>query len=401
MPRAGSGPPTITVAEARRLALHAQGLALPPARRRAGPDDVAALVARIGALQLDPVAPVARSPLLVAHARLGRVEDTDIDAATYDRRLLFEGWAHQASLVHVDDLALHRHAQRHRHHRDGSPGGRRAQEFLDANRGFAADVIAVLRERGPTRAADLDDTSLLDWKHGYWTKEVSPRQNVARMLGFLWRGGRIGVARRQGLVRFWDLFERCVPPGALERTPDLSDAEFDRRATGRALRMLGVARPEHVRQHFLRGAVADPAPVLAAARDVTEVRVEGLAGRWYAHAEDLDSLATLEPGRRTVALSPFDNLLCDRARAVQLFDLDHRLEIYTPPAKRRWGYYVLPILHRERFVARADLKIDRKAGTLQVLALHHEPGRRAKRAADTAIARLAAWRGVSVAPGLR
>jgi uncharacterized protein YcaQ len=127
------------------------------------------------------------------------------------------------------------------------------------------------------------------------------------------------------------------------------------------------------------------------------VTVAGLGGPWYAAPQDLDGLDGLAPGARTTALSPFDNLLCDRARAAELFGFDHRLEIYVPAAKRQWGYYVLPILHRERIVARADAAIDARAGVLRVHALYREPGVRRTPALDRALARalerLAAWRG--------
>src|SRR4029078_10753616 len=102
-----------------------------------------------------------------------------------------------------------------------------------------------------------------------------------------------------------------------------------------------------------------------------------------------------EPGRRTLALSPFDNLICDRARTAELFGFDHRLEIYVPQPKRVWGYYVLPILHGERFAARADLKLD--GDVLRVLSLHHEPGRKAPAAVHRALSQLARWRRVTVA----
>jgi hypothetical protein len=107
--------------------------------------------------------------------------------------------------------------------------------------------------------------------------------------------------------------------------------------------------------------------------------------------------AELEPGRRTIALSPFDNLIADRQRTAELFGFDHRLEIYVPPAKRTWGYYVLPILHGERFVARVDLKV--VDGRMQVLSLHHEPGRRAAKAVERALAQLARWRGATLELG--
>jgi uncharacterized protein YcaQ len=382
--------PKLSIALARRLALHAQGLALPIGRRRADGRDVANVVARIGALQLDPVAPVARSPLLVCHARLGLVEDSDIEDAAYARRFLFDAWAHEASLVHVDDVWLHRYVQQHRFEGD-SPRARRWREFLEVNRSFADDIVATLQASGPLRAIEIEDTSVEHWRHGYWTDEVSPRQTIARMLQILWLTGRIGIAARRGQERVWDVLERCLPAGVLDAVPELSKEGFEQAATRRALRALGVARPPQVRNHFLRGWVGDTQRILDEAPDVVEVRVEGSNGRWYVHEEDLARAHELEPGRRTVALSPFDNLICDRKRAIELFGFDHRLEIYVPPDKRTWGYYVLPILHRERFVARADLKLEGEG--MRVLSLHHEPGRSAAHAVETALQRLAAWRG--------
>jgi len=170
------------------------------------------------------------------------------------------------------------------------------------------------------------------------------------------------------------------------------------RAVRRALPMLGVAKATHITKHFTRGRYPGLTTVLddlTVTGELTRVAVDGCKGAWYARTEALDRVAALPPGRRTVALSPFDNVLCDRARTAELFGFDHRLEIYTPAAKRRWGYYVLPILHGERFVARADLKLDRDARVLSVLALHEEPGRRAPRAGAEALERLAAWRGVT------
>jgi uncharacterized protein YcaQ len=166
--------------------------------------------------------------------------------------------------------------------------------------------------------------------------------------------------------------------------------------------MLGLGRAGHVRAHFLRRRYrrlpATLAELVAAGR-LEVVAVDGLRGDWFGAPEDLDGLAELAPGARTIALSPFDNLLCDRARTAELFGFDHRLEIYVPAAQRRWGYYVLPILHRERIVARADMALDRDARLLRVHALHREPGVRRTAALDRAVARalarLAAWRGAA------
>lgn len=365
---------------------------------------MAAVVGRIGCLQLDPVSAVARSPLLVLFARLGPLRDGDLERAAYAQRVLFDAWAHEASLVATADLPLHRWAMRTVL---AGPGARavRARGFLTANAAFCDDLVAELRERGPLRARELEDRSAQPWRHGHWTDEVSSRQTIARLLQLLWLSGRIGVSRRVGMERVWDVFERCVPEQALAGAGrfDDHDGAAERDVVLRAVRMLGVARPAHVRAHFLRRRYRQLPATLAAltvAGRLQEVRVSGLGdGAWFAAPEDLARLGDLAPGTRTTVLSPFDNLLCDRARTNELFGFDHRLEIYVPPAKRRWGYYVLPILHRERLVARADAALDRDAGLMRVHALHREPDVRRTPAVDRALAdslqRLAAWRGAS------
>jgi len=363
---------------------------------------VIAVAQRIGCLQLDPVSAVARSPLLVLFSRLGRLDDAALDRAAYERRGLFEAWAHEASLVASADLPLHRWAMRS-FLTASSTRAARARAFLEANAAFCDELVAELRERGPLRARELEDRSAEPWLHGWWTDEVSPRQTMARLLQMLWLSGRVGVARRAGTERMWDVFERCLPEDAPR--VQLSDADAERAAVLRAVRMLGVARPAHVRAHFLRrryGRLSETLAELVAAGALEHVTVQGLdGGAWYAAPEDLERLAELAPGTRTTILSPFDNLICDRARTAELFGFDHRLEIYVPAAKRRWGYYVLPILHRERIVARADAAVDRRAGLLRVHALHREPDVTRTPALDRAVAsafeRLAAWRGVGLA----
>ena len=353
---------------------------------------------RIGCLQLDPVSAVARSPLLVLFARLGPLRDEALDGAAGERRALFDAWAHEASLAASADLALHRWATRTWLDAPG-PRAARARTFLAANAAFCEELLDELRLRGPLRARDLEDRSAEPWRHGWWTDEVSARQTIARLLHLLWITGRVGVVARLGAERLWDVFERCLPPGA-GAIADLSDEEAEREAALRAVRMLGVARPAHVRAHFLRRRyrrLPETLAELVAAGRLEQVAVAGLRGEWFGAPQDLDALATLAPGARTTALSPFDNLLCDRARTAELFGFEHRLEIYVPAAQRRWGYYVLPILHRERIIARADMAIDRDARLLRVLALHREPGVRRTAALDRALTRalerLAAWRG--------
>jgi hypothetical protein len=402
-----TAPRRVSLAHARRLALHAQGLAGARPGGGRGPDAVAALTQRIGCLQLDPVSAVARSPLLVLFARLGPLRETALDRAAYERRTLFDGWAHEASLVATADLPLHRWAMRTWLQAPTTRAGR-AREFLRANAAFCDELLAELRSRGPLRARELEDRSAQPWRHGWWTDEVSARQTLGRLLDLLWITGRVGVSRRLAGERVWDVFERCLPDGrhAVAAATDLPDDVAEREAALRAVRMLGVARAGHVRAHFLRRRYACLPETLAGlvtAGRLEMVTVAGLRGEWFAAPQDVERLAVLAPATRTTALSPFDNLLCDRARTAELFGFEHRLEIYVPAQKRRWGYYVLPILHRERLVARADLLLDRDARLLRVLALHHEPDVRRTPALDRAIARsleqLAAWRGAGGVAG--
>lgn len=332
-----------------------------------------------------------------------------LERAAYRDRELFEYWCHEASLCHVDDLPIHRWAM-------GSyldrltPARVHQREWLDANADFAGEIIATLAAEGPLPAAELSDSAAHPWVRGHWTDEVSSRQTIARMLDMLWTIGRIGVADRRGPGRRWDVLERCLAAGVLDRA-DAEPLDADtavRAAALRAIGLLGVARAPHINAHFIRGSYPNLGGHgrgvlgrLEADGALVRVGVAGLRGEWWALPEALETAGQLEPGRRTVALSPFDNLICDRARTAELFGFDHRLEIYVPPAKRRWGYYVLPVLHGERLVARADLRVDRdtEPALLRVLALHPEPGRKAPGAVHRALASLAGWLGAELAGG--
>jgi uncharacterized protein YcaQ len=220
------------------------------------------------------------------------------------------------------------------------------------------------------------------------------------MLDFLWIAGQAGVTSRVGGQRVWDVMERCLPAGAPDGVPD--DGELTRRAALHAIGALGVARVPHIRAHFTRGRYPGLETALEALREdglVERVEVDGLPGEWGRRAEDTATLPDGDWRGRTALLSPFDNVLCDRARAEELFGFTHRLEIYTPKAKRIWGYFVLPILHHDRLIGRADLAFDRKAGRLIAHAIHREPraprGTAISRAIRRELERLASWQGAT------
>jgi hypothetical protein len=282
--------------------------------------------------------------------------------------------------------------------RDG-PATRRARAWLEANAPFRAHVLERLAADGPLAMGEIEDRAVVPHRGG-WTGE---ERSVARMIDVLWLRGEVGVSRREGGRRLWDLAERVLP--RLEAGAGLSDDEAVERAALRALRMLGVARAAHLRRHFTRGRY----PGLEAALGrlerrgaIAPVEIAGLGADWWVHADDAEALeahaaaiAAREGFRgRTVLLSPFDNLLCDRARTEALFGFAHRLEIYVPRAARRWGYFVLPILHGDGLIGRMDLAVDRRAGVLRAFAVHAEPrAPRAGRAIRRELARLAAWQG--------
>ena len=389
-------PLRVPVAAARRLAVSRQGLAGPIPRRRPDANALLATARRLRCLQIDPTSVVARSHLLVLFSRHGPFAPAEFDRLAYGERRLFEYWAHEASYVLAEDLPLHRWAMEQLPRGGGSLWRERADAWLADNAGFRAHVLARLRDDGPLGARDIEDRSVRPWESSGWTHE----RNVARMLEFLWVRGEVGVARREAGRRLWDLLERCLPPDAAGEEGAWATERVVARAAELAVRALGVARAPHVRAHFTRGRYPGLEAALAAGPFVP-VSVDGLGEDWWVHEADVEALEALAGGDRfaprTALLSPFDNLLCDRARTEALFGFSHRLEIYVPRPQRRWGYFVLPVLDGDRLVARADLRMDRKARRLVVEALHAEPrvprGARLPRAIRAQLERLAAWQG--------
>jgi uncharacterized protein YcaQ len=202
------------------------------------------------------------------------------------------------------------------------------------------------------------------------------------MIDTLWTQGKVMVARREGLTKWWDLADRCLPGWTPRQR--LSEPQIVTRAAQRSLRALGIGRQRDIERHFTIGRYNGIPGILSKflkAGVIEEVRVvdDGaeLKGAWYVHAEDLPLLDEIQGGRwepRTTLLSPFDNLIIDRNRTELLFGFNYRMEIYVPKAKRRYGYYVLPILAGDRFVGRLDAAADRPGERLLVHAIHAEPG---------------------------
>jgi len=386
---------TLSPTTARRLAITRQRLA--GARPPANAAGMLEVVRDLSCLQLDPISAVARSHQIVLWSRLGKYDLADLDRLLWQDHSLFEYWAHVASIVLTEDYPIHNLLMRT--YATGvprSPGDRKFHAWLGANRDLRRRILAEIRRNGPLPSRYFEDKSGADWHSTGWTSG----RNVSQMLDYLWTKGQIMVAGRSGIQKLWDVTERCLP----DQTPrdKLSEREVVYRAAQKSLRALGVARPRHIAQHYIRGRYPDLNSVLDDLEAVGRVeRVEirdhgprseaerGWPGPWYLHADDVPLLDRLEIGDwepRTTLLSPFDNLICDRLRAEQLFDFKFRMEIYVPQAKRQYGYYVLPILHGDRLIGRIDPKMDRENGWLIINAVYAEPDAPMTRTAARSVA---------------
>jgi hypothetical protein len=221
-------------------------------------------------------------------------------------------------------------------------GSTRALEWLVANDGFRRRVLDLLGTSGPLPSRDIPDTSEQPWASTGWTND----RNVTQMLQFLASRGEIAVAGRRGRQRLWDLAARIYPTD----TPVLPADEARKIRNEKRLRSLGVARPQIV------GDAGIP------------VEVDGTPGLWRLHPE-----ATADGFQgRTALLSPFDRLIHDRVRALELFDFEYILEMYKPKATRRWGYFALPVLHHDQLVGKVDATADRNAAQLRLDAVHQD-----------------------------
>jgi uncharacterized protein len=379
----------VSLVNARRLAVTSQHLS-GPHPRPVTTDAIHDLVVALGCLQLDPTAIVARNHLLVLFSRLGPFDRTLVDRLLWKERRLYEYWAHQASIVPTDDRALHAALPPH------LSGAQQTTTWMTSRARAVELVLERLSTAESVRASDFDEHS--DKYESGW----GARSEISDSLGLLWLTGRIVPAARDGGGRRWSEADRWfgAPIGDV---PDQRDAT--RAAATRSLRALGIATKNQVRKHFLRGRYAglDSAWADLEADDHIVPVTLDIRGDWFVHAGDIALLDRIEAGDfapRTTLLSPFDNLICDRARTEALWDFDFRLEIYVPKATR-WGYFVMPLLHGERVIARFDLAVDRAARRLDVIGVRWEPGwdgrRQPRRAAERAIAELAKFVGAEPA----
>jgi hypothetical protein len=361
--------------DARRIAVRAQLLT------GSRPPDLLAAVRQLTTLQLDPVSAVAPSADLVAWSRLGPAyRPDDLKAAVASQSII----ELRSFLRPAEDFALYRADMA------SWPGHGELRAWQVANREWVAandkcrrEILARLAAGGPLQSRELPDTCERPWQSTGWTNN----KNVTMLLEFMVSRGEVAVAGRRGKERLWDLAERVYPGH-----PVIPAAEAARERDRRRLQALGIARisgPE---------TMMEPAIVSDGTGEAAEI--EDVKGRWRVDPRYLgSSLDDAAFEGRAALLSPFDRLVHDRVRALDIFEYEYQLEMYKPAAKRRWGYYALPVLYGDRLVGKLDATADRKAGVFRVSAVHQDVPFTADMSAAVAdeINALATWLGLEVA----
>jgi uncharacterized protein len=348
----------LTAAQARRIAVAAQGFSEP---RPVGPITRAhlkRLISRIQVLQLDSVSVAVRAHYAPVFSRLGPYDRDVLDRAAWgprSARLLAEYWAHEAALMAVDDWPLLRWRMRQYTH------GRWGTHIVKANPQLAERIVAAVAELGPSTAGQIEEHLAAEprrKKGAWWT-----RSDTKWVAEALFASGVLTTATRVGFARHYDLVERVLPAGVLAREVD--DDEAVRELTLRAATALGVGTEADIRDYFRLSAqqVKPAIAELLSAGEIERVDVDG----WSAPAYLRAGRTVPRADRGTALLCPFDPLIFFRPRVERLFGFHYRIEIYTPAAQRRYGYYVWPLLMDGRLVARVDLKADRTGDSLRVV----------------------------------
>ncbi|HEX9169607.1 MAG TPA: crosslink repair DNA glycosylase YcaQ family protein [Roseiarcus sp.] len=376
----------LSLAEARRIALAAQGFGSPR------PERVSAArwlktVDRLSLHQIDSVNVLVRAHYLPAFSRLGPYDRSLIETAAWGsrkKRRLFEYWAHEASLL---PLALHpllrwRMARADR----GEAGWKGLRFFAGERRAEAEAILDRIRNEGPRAASDFEEKR---GRSGWW--EWSDAKQALEWL--FWAGYITTATRRGSFERVYDLTERVIPAEILALpTPD--EKEAHRVLVERAARALGVATTQDLRDYFRLGPddARQAVESLLEAGALEPVEVPGWDRLAYLHR---DARRPRRVSARAL-LAPFDPLVWERSRTLRLFDFHYRIEIYTPPDKRQHGYYVLPFLLGDQLIARLDLKAHRQGGRLLAHAVHLEPHAPADAmdAISEELAALADWLGL-------
>ena len=376
--------PRLSNTQARRLFMKRHGLSGPV------PDSATGIIDDLGFIQLDSINTVARAHHMILHARKTSYRDKEFDPILAKDRAVFEAWTHDASVISMrfypqwrlkferDIVTLRKHYKSWR--RDGFEGK-------------CEEVLKQISDHGACSSSDVGQDEKRG-SGGWW--DWHPSKTA---LEYLWRSGQIAVCHRKGFRKFYDLTENVIPSEQLNswmETPDIINW-----ACNAALDRLGFATSGELAAFWDLITPAEAKRWCAdalAMGEVLEVEIEGFGKphRAYMRPDDLDEEVPEPPGQIRI-LSPFDPMIRDRKRCERLFGFHYRIEVFVPEAKRQYGYYVFPVLERDKLIGRVDAKCDRKAGTLNVRAFWPEAsvkmGAARVKKAQTALERTARFAG--------
>ena len=375
--------------QAQQVMLASLGLLTPP-RRKAVKADVLTTIRQIHNLQIDTISVVARAHQHILWSRLGSYQTSWLDELHAEGQL-FEYFAHAVCLLPIEDYPLFRALMLEKF-----IGWDNIRDWGQKNTDTLAQILDHIHQNGAVRSSDFESNQS---RGKWWDWKV---EKVA--LEHLYYRGDLMIARRESFQRVYDLRERVLPSWDDAQAPEYPVAV--RELIRKAIKALGVATNTWAANYFYikktEAAAAIEQLLLEGA--IFPVNIEGVkGGPFFVHADNVPLIeAALEdqlPATHTTILSPFDPLISDRGRARDLFDFDYSIECYTPAPKRKYGYFILPILHRGRLVGRLDAKAWRKEGRLQVISLFLEPGARVSGGLTRALAKTlrayASWQGLS------
>jgi len=381
-------PVALSAEAARRIAVAASQLAADWERPADDGDAILKVVRHFGTLQLDPTRTVERTHLLVLWSRLGNYDRAALDRLLWRERRLLEHNAHYVPIERLPELRY-----------EAGPWISRwagVSGWLKTNQAFHDSILAQLRDRGPLQSRDIDDSMLVKgWESTGWTHG----RNTTRMLEFMAKALEVLVSGREGQERLWDLPERVIP--ADSPATIVEDEVYAERRVNEAMLRFGVADLAQIktRTYWVPKAVL-PRTI---ERFVEEGRLIPVSlprnpKKRPAWATP-EALARADSPRtsRTTFLSPFDPLIYDRERTLNVFDFEYKLEMYVPKQERRFGHFTLPMLHDNELIGRLDSEVDRKANGLVVNGTHWEgePTARVRREVDRAVEELADFVGAT------
>jgi uncharacterized protein len=353
---------TLSLDAVRGLMIAAQGLHDRP-QPRATKKAVRSIIRQMHILQIDSINVIARSPYLVLWSRLGDYNPRWLDDLLAEGAL-FEYWSHAACFLPIEEYPLYRHLY-------SSWVGGRAHKWLDEHRTVAKTVLDHIQAHGEARSSDFERTGGQKTKWFDWKDE-----KIA--LEYLFLSGELMVRKRHNFQRVYDLSERILSDS--EKLTDISMADAHDQFVLHTIQALGVTKAEWIPDYF-RLSKTDTRAALKRLEDqgrLTKVEVEGWKTPGYIHPDNIKQVEAAAKGKvprsKTTFLSPFDPLVWDRKRALDLFNFDYKIEVYTPAPKRKYGYFTLPILYNNALIGRIDPKAHRKEGIFEVKALHLEPG---------------------------